>query len=508
MPTREEYLIMTDLKNASIQQITALMAAGEVSSVELTESCLAQIAAVDETLHAFLAVTAEQALQQALAADRERAAAKAADRPVHPLLGVPLAIKDVLCLQGAPATAGSRILAGFNPPYDATAVARLRAAGAVFVGKTNTDEFAMGSSTENSGFGPSRNPWDITRVPGGSSGGSAVAVAGRMAFGSLGTDTGGSVRQPASLCGVVGLKPSYGRVSRYGVIAFASSLDQVGPFARTVSDTALLFSTIAGQDPLDGTTMPLAVPDLNHLTAHPNLQGVRVGVPKEYFIAGIQPAVEASVRQAIQLMADLGASIHEVSLPHTEYALPTYYIIAPAEASSNLARYDGVRYALRSPSRDLWTQYEETRGQGFGSEVKRRIMLGTYTLSAGYYDAYYLKAQKVRTLIKQDFERAFAQVDVIVSPTAPTTAFPFGAKAANPLEMYLSDVFTLPASLAGVSSLSLPCGFDENGLPIGLQLTGPAFGEESLLNIAATYEASTQWHLAQPSFIQRNEVLG
>ncbi|HUN23081.1 MAG TPA: Asp-tRNA(Asn)/Glu-tRNA(Gln) amidotransferase subunit GatA [Anaerolineales bacterium] len=479
----------TSLIQLSLSQASQALRQGETSSVALTEAVLSQISQADGRLQAFLHVSAEQALAQATSADQ----ARQAGGTHHPLLGIPLAIKDILCLQGMPATAGSRILQGYRPVYDATAVTRLRQAGAVFVGKTNTDEFAMGSSTENSAYQVTRNPHDLERVPGGSSGGSAVAVAAHMAFGALGTDTGGSVRQPASLCGVVGFKPSYGRVSRWGVIAFASSLDQVGPIGRTVDDVALLFSTIAGHDPLDSTTAPNPVPDFTHgVSALPDLTGVRVGVPRQYFIEGIQPEVEAAVRRAIEHMRALGATLVDVDLPHTEYALPTYYIIAPAEASANLARYDGVRFGSRQAETDLWALYEQSRGLGFGAEVKRRIMLGTYTLSAGYYDAYYLKAQQVRTLIKRDFEQAFQQVDVMACPTAPTTAFKLGSKTNDPLQMYLEDIFTLPASLAGVPAISLPCETDSQGLPIGLQLIGSAFGEARLLPIAKTFELTYQ----------------
>jgi aspartyl-tRNA(Asn)/glutamyl-tRNA(Gln) amidotransferase subunit A len=405
----------------------------------------------------------------------------------------------VICVEGVPATCGSRILESFVPPYSATVIERLLARGVVILGKTNTDEFAMGSSTENSAFFMTRNPWNLERVPGGSSGGSAAAVAARMAPGALGSDTGGSVRQPAALCGVVGLKPTYGRVSRYGLVAFASSLDQIGPFGRTVADAAILLTAIAGHDPRDSTSMDLPTPDYTAiLRREADLKGVRLGVPQEYFVAGIQPEVEAAVRQAIVVLRGLGAEIAEVSLPRTDDALPVYYLIAPAEASANLARYDGVRYGLRAPGMDLWDTYRTTRGEGFGAEVKRRIMLGTYALSAGYYDAYYLKAQKVRTLIRADFDEAFKRVDTIVCPTTPTTAFRIGEKADDPLQMYLSDVFTLSCNLAGIPGISLPCGFDQNGLPIGLQILGPAFGEEAILRVAHAYEQATEWHKARP----------
>ncbi len=497
---------MDALTDLTLHEAAALLRAGQVSSRELTEACLARVAAVDPALHAFLAVTPELARAAAAAAD-ERLAAWRGDPavPLHPLTGLPLAIKDVLCVRGTPTTAGSRILAGFQAPYTATAVQHLLDAGVVVLGKTNCDEFAMGSSTENSGYGPTRNPWDRSRVPGGSSGGSAAAVAAGLAFGALGTDTGGSIRQPAAFCGLAGLKTSYGRVSRYGLIAFGSSLDSIGPLARTVADAALIFSAIAGHDPLDATSMPLPVPPVALEGAE--VKGLRVGVPKEYFIAGMQAEVETAVRAAIAALAGLGAEVVEISLPHTEYALPVYYLVAPAEASANLARFDGVRYGLRaaggngtgaSELSSLWDQYEATRGAGFGPEVKRRIMLGTYALSAGYYDAYYGQAQKVRTLIKRDFDQAFQQVDVIACPVAPTTAFALGAKTDDPLAMYLEDVFTLPPSLAGICGLSVPCGFDARGLPIGLQLLGPAFGEDRVLRAGHVYQQVTEWHARRP----------
>ncbi len=499
---------MTHPTDLTLSEAARRLRAGQVSSRELTDACLARIDQHDGTLRAFLAVTPEPARAAAAAADARLSAwRRQPDEPLPPLLGLPLAIKDVLCLRGVPATAGSRILEGFCPPYTATAVQRLLDQGAVLLGKTNCDEFAMGSSTENSGYAVTRNPWDTTRVPGGSSGGSAAAVAAGLALGALGTDTGGSIRQPAAFCGLAGLKTSYGRVSRYGLIAFGSSLDSIGPLARTVDDAALLFAAIAGHDPLDATSMPLPVPAVSDLEGE--VRGLRVGVPREYFIPGMQPEVEAAVRAAIALLAGLGAQVVEISLPHTEYALPVYYLIAPAEASANLARFDSVRYGLRVPAggpggapagegRALWDQYEATRGAGFGPEVKRRIMLGTYALSAGYYDAYYGQAQKVRTLIRRDFDQAFGQVDVIACPVAPTTAFPIGAKTGDPLAMYLEDVFTLPASLAGICGLAVPCGFDRGGLPIGLQLLGPAFGEERVLRAGRAYEQAAGWHARRP----------
>jgi aspartyl-tRNA(Asn)/glutamyl-tRNA(Gln) amidotransferase subunit A len=468
------------------------LARRELTSVELTEAVLARIDQFDPALHAFLHLARESALGQARVADARRA--RGEDTL---LLGIPLAIKDVICVRGLPATAGSKILQGFVPPYDATGVARLREQGAVFIGKTNTDEFAMGSSTENSAYGVTHNPWDVDRVPGGSSGGSAAAVAADLCCGAFGTDTGGSIRQPASLCSVVGIKPSYGRVSRYGLIAFASSLDQMGPFAKDVRDAAILLRAIAGHDPLDSTTMPIEVPDYTaYLKA--DLKGVRVGVPREYFIDGMQPEVEQAIRQAIEVLKLLGAQIREISLPHTDFGLPVYYLIAPAEASANLARFDGVRYGLRVDGGDILSTYKATRGQGFGPEVKRRIMIGTYALSTGYYDAYYLKAQKVRTLIKSDYDKAFQEVDVLACPTAPTTAFKIGEKVNDPLQMYLSDVFTLNQNLAGICGLTLPCGFDRQGLPIGLQINGPAFGEEKIIHAAYAYEQATEWHRQKP----------
>jgi len=483
---------LTDL---TLHSAAEKLRAGEISSLELTEAHLARIETLDPKLNVFLTVTAEQARAAAQNADEVLHAARRSGATPPPLTGLPLALKDVLTLKGIRATGGSRILENFIPPYTATAAQRLLDAGSVIVGKVNCDEFAMGSSTENSGYFPTRNPWDTARVPGGSSGGSAAAVAARLALGALGTDTGGSVRQPASFCGVVGLKPSYGRVSRYGLMAYGSSLDSIGPFARTVADVALLFSVIAGHDPLDSTSMPTPVPAIN-FTA--DLRGVRVGVPREYFIEGMQADVEQAVRAAIAQLQTLGAEVVEISLPHTEYAVPVYYLIAPAEASANLARFDGVRYGPREAADSLWEVFERTRGARFGAEVKRRIMLGTYALSAGYYEAYYGQAQKVRTLIKQDFEQAFAQVDVIACPVAPTTAFKIGERSHDPLAMYLEDVFTLPPSLAGICGLSVPCGFDQQNLPIGLQLLGPALGEDKVLRVGYAYEQATAWHRLRP----------
>ena len=476
------------LYELTIHAAWAALQRGDFSAVELTQSLLDRIAQVDGQVNAYLTVTAELALAQAAAADVRRSCGETA-----PLLGIPLAVKDVLCTEGVRTTCGSRILEHFIPPYTATAVHRLTAAGMVLLGKTNTDEFAMGSSTENSGYFPTHNPWDLARVPGGSSGGSGAAVAAQMAMAALGSDTGGSVRLPASYCGVVGLKPSYGRVSRYGLVAYGSSLDQIGVLAKDVRDAALLLGVIAGQDPHDSTTMPAPVPAYSQSLSG-DVRGLRIGLPDEYFVEGLQPEVNAAVRAAIDVLAGLGAEVVRISLPNTDKALPVYYLVATAEASANLARFDGVRYGFSADSASIIENYRDSRGQGFGAEVKRRIMLGTYVLSAGYYDAYYLKAQQVRTLIKQDFESAFTQVDVIASPVAPTTAFRLGEKVEDPLAMYLSDLFTIPLNLAGMCGISVPCGFDAQGLPIGLQLMGPHLGEATLLRAAHAYEQATPWH--------------
>jgi aspartyl-tRNA(Asn)/glutamyl-tRNA(Gln) amidotransferase subunit A len=489
---------MTAITDLSVIEAVQSMRRGEFSSRELTQACLTRIEQLEPSLHAFITLLPEQAVAAADAADLRLAEwRKDPSAALPPLLGLPIAVKDVLCLEGVRCTCGSLILEHFVPPYTATSVAKLLAAGVVPLGKTNTDEYAMGSSTENSAYGPSHNPWDLTRAPGGSSGGSAAAVAARVSPAALGTDTGGSVRQPASFCGITGLKPTYGRVSRYGLIAYGSSLDSVGVLARSAADAAALFRCMAGVDPLDATSMDIPVPELD-LDQAVDLKGLRIGVPDEYFIQGIQPAVERCVRAAIRQMEALGAVAVPIQLPHTEYALPVYYLIAPAEASANLARYDGVRYGLRAPAEGLIDQYCQTRGQGFGSEVKRRIMLGTYALSAGYYDAYYAKAQKVRTLIKRDFDEAFKHVDVIAAPVAPTTAFRLGEHTGDPLAMYLEDIFTLPANLAGIPGLAFPAGFDEQGLPVGMQLMGPAFAEERLFRTAHAYQMATDWHLQIP----------
>ncbi len=484
---------MTDLTNLTLTQAAAALRRGDFSSRELTQAYLARIERLEPKVRAFLTLTPEMALRQAEAADdRLRAGEDEA-----PLLGVPLAVKDVLAVAGVRATAGSRILENFVPPFNGSAVQRLLDAGVVVLGKTNTDEFAMGSSTENSAYGPTFNPWDLKRVPGGSSGGSAAAVAARLAPAALGTDTGGSVRQPASFCGVTGLKTTYGRVSRYGLIAYGSSLDSVGALGRDAVDAAALFSIMAGRDPLDATSRDIPVPEIV-LDDTVEVKGLRIGVPEEFFIEGIQPEVEAAVRAAVEMFESLGAEIKSVSLPHTEYALPVYYLIAPAEASANLARFDGIRYGPRREAEALEDVYRQTRGVLFGPEVKRRIMLGTYALSAGYYDAYYGQAQRVRTLIKRDYEEAFKTVDVIAAPVAPTTAFPIGEHSDDPLAMYLEDVFTLPANLAGIPGLAFPVGFDGEGMPIGMQLMGPHFREEVLFNACHAYQLTTDWHKMTP----------
>jgi aspartyl-tRNA(Asn)/glutamyl-tRNA(Gln) amidotransferase subunit A len=470
-----------------------MLRGGVVSSVEVLDSCLARIAAVDELVQAFLRPTPEPAREQAAAADeRLRAGGE-----LPAVAGIPLALKDVLATRGITSTCGSKILHNYVPPYDCTAWARLKAEGSVLVGKTNCDEFAMGSSTENSGYFPTRNPWDLDTVPGGSSGGSAAAVAAGEVVWALGTDTGGSVRQPASLCGVVGMKPTYGLVSRYGLIAFASSLDHVGTFTRSVRDAAVLLSTIAGHDPNDATSLPESRRDYT-VGLGEGITGLRVGLVKEAFGEGVEEGVRASVQSAVDRLAALGAEIEEVSLPNTDYALSAYYLIAPAEASSNLARYDGVRYGHRAEGRDVVEMMMRTRGEGFGPEVKRRIILGTYALSAGYYEAYYGQAQKVRTLVIRDYERAFERFDVVVSPTSPTTAFRLGERTDDPLAMYLSDVFTIPADLAGVPSISVPSGTDEAGLPVGFQITGKVLDEATVLRVAHALEQDLQWSRRPP----------
>jgi aspartyl-tRNA(Asn)/glutamyl-tRNA(Gln) amidotransferase subunit A len=468
----------------SVVEIAEQVRSGAVTAEKVAEQTLARIEAANPKLHAFLATARDAMLERARAVDKKRARGE----KLGALAGVPVAMKDAICTRGITTTAGSKILAGYKPPYDATVVERLYAADALVPGKTNMDEFAMGSSNENSAFGPAKNPWDTARAPGGSSGGSAVAVAARMTPASLGSDTGGSIRQPAALTGVVGVKPTYGRVSRYGLIAFASSLDQIGPFATDVRGAARVLSVIAGHDPHDATSLATKVDDFE-AACGASVRGKRIGVPAEYFGAGLDPEIEASVRAAIQSLEAEGCIVKPVKLPHTRFAVATYYVIATAEASSNLARFDGVRYGLRVAKPDLREMYGATRDAGFGAEVKRRILLGTFVLSAGYYDAYYLKAQKVRTLLARDFDAAFNEVDAIACPTSPTAAFKLGEKTADPLAMYLSDVYTLPASLAGVPALSVPCAPTKAGLPVGLQLIAPALREDTLFALASAWEA-------------------
>ncbi|MCX8089922.1 MAG: Asp-tRNA(Asn)/Glu-tRNA(Gln) amidotransferase subunit GatA [Verrucomicrobiae bacterium] len=484
------------LNELALAELTEKLARREVSSREVTQACLDQIRRLDDRLRAFLHVNAEDALAQADAADR--ALATGATHAQQPLLGVPVALKDIIAVKGQPLTCASKILGNFVSPYDATVTEKLRAAGAVLLGRLNLDEFAMGSSTENSAFGATRNPWDLTRIPGGSSGGSAAAVAAHEIIAALGSDTGGSVRQPAALCGCVGLKPTYGRVSRYGLVAFASSLDQIGPLTKTVRDAAVLLRVIAGHDPRDATSVPEPVPDYA-AALEGDLRGLRIGLAREYMVGGLDAEVKAAVDAAVAHLAKLGAEIVEVSLQHTEFAVATYYIIATAEASANLARFDGVRYGLRVEGGDPTEMYCRTRGAGFGPEVKRRIILGTYVLSSGYYDAYYLRAQKVRTLIRRDFLEAFQKVDAIVTPTSPTAAFRLGEKTEDPLQMYLSDIYTISCNLAGICGISVPCGLTRAPrLPIGLQLLGKPFGEATLLKIAHAYEQTTPWHREHP----------
>jgi aspartyl-tRNA(Asn)/glutamyl-tRNA(Gln) amidotransferase subunit A len=471
-------------KQTSISEVRAAVGHARPSATQLAELCFAEIEAQNPALNAYLAVSPERALRAAAAVDQ----LAAQGTPLPPLAGVPIGVKDVLVMQGSPATAGSRILEGYRPPYDATVVKRMEAAGAVLVGKLNCDEFAMGSSTENSGYGPVRNPVALDRVPGGSSGGSAAAVAAGMAVAALGTDTGGSIRQPASFCGVVGLLPTYGRVSRYGLIAFASSLDRVGPVTRTVRDAAILLGVIAGHDPLDATSATWPVPDYAEGLEQP-VKGLRVGVPAEYYADGLDAEVRAAVESAIEGLRQAGCAIQPVSLPHTRYAIPTYYLVATAEASANLARFDGVRYGFRAKDANTLTaMYRRSREVGFGAEVKRRILLGTYALSAGYYDAYYKKAQQVRTLLTRDFLAAFRQVDVLITPTAPTPAFKLGEKTDDPLSMYLADIYTVTASLAGICGISVPCGKSSQGLPIGAQILGRHFDEATILRAAHAVE--------------------
>ena len=481
------------LNQLSISELAPKLAKREMSAREVTQACLDRIAQVDEKIHAFISHDTADALAQADTADR--LLAESASHAQYPLLGIPIAIKDVLAVKNHPLNCASKILGKFISPYDATAIEKLKAAGAIVFGRLNMDEFAMGSSTENSAFGVTRNPWDPTRIPGGSSGGSAAAVAADECIASLGTDTGGSIRQPAALCGCVGLKPTYGRISRYGLVAFASSLDQIGPFTKNVADAATLLGVMSGHDQRDSTSIPQPVPDYSAALTG-GIRGLKLGLPKEYLIGGLDPEVKAAVDAAVKQFEQLGAEIVEVSLPHTDYAVATYYIIATAEASANLARFDGIRYGARVDGSDPNELYSRTRGAGFGDEVKRRIILGTYVLSSGYHDAYYLRAQKVRTLIRDDFLKAFEKVDALVTPTTPTAAFKIGEKSDDPLQMYLSDIFTISCNLAGICGVSLPCGFTRHPkLPIGLQLLGRPFGEATLLRLARAYEQSTPWHL-------------
>ena len=486
---------MTELYQLTIHEAGELLRQRKISSVELTRAHLDRIRDVDGKVKAFILVTEDLAMQQAQEADRRFNSSAT----VSPLTGIPLAIKDVISTKGITTTCGSNMLKDFKPPYDATVMERLNATGAVMLGKTNMDEFAMGSSTEHSAFFPTHNPWDLERVPGGSSGGSAAAVAAGMAMGALGSDTGGSIRQPAALCNVVGLKPTYGRVSRYGLVAFASSLDQIGPFARNARDTALILQAIAGPDPRDSTSSPDPVPDYS-ASLNSSIKGLRIGIPAEYWVEGTQPGIVKAVRNDIEKLRELGAEIGEVSLPHTKYGVPVYYIIAPAEASANLARYDGVKYGYSyRDTNEMWEALEKTRQFGFGQEVKRRIMLGTYALSSGYYDAYYKQAEKVRTLITEDFTRAFERFDVLVSPASPSVAFKIG-EISDPYEMYLQDVFTIPADLAGNCGVSIPGGFSK-GLPVGLQLLGNFLAEDLILHVADAFERVTDYHTCWPKII-------
>jgi len=486
-----------ELHTLTIHALHDLLVKKEVTSREVTEALYRRIREVEGKVKAYLILTEEEAFRQADQADSKIAKGK----EIGDLAGVPMGLKDILCTKGIQTTCGSKILEGYIPFYDGTVIKKLRESDAVFLGKLNMDEFAMGSSTENSGFHVTHNPWDLRRIPGGSSGGSAAAVAADECIGALGTDTGGSIRQPAACCGVVGLKPTYGRVSRYGLVAFASSLDQIGPITKDVKDCAILMNAISGYDPCDSTSVNAEVPDFKQSLIN-DVKGIRIGIPEEYFMEGMDAEVDRSVRDAIDSFRKWGADVQRVSLPHTEYAVAIYYIIATAEASSNLARYDGVKYGFRSKGyRDLMEMYTQTRAKGFGKEVKRRIILGTYVLSAGYYEAYYRKASQVRTLIRNDFEEAFRKVDVILSPTAPTPAFRIGEKTGNPLQMYLSDIHTIPVNMAGIPAVSIPCGFNREGLPIGLQIMGKHLDEGMLLRVAYTFEQNTDFHLKKPTLI-------
>jgi aspartyl-tRNA(Asn)/glutamyl-tRNA(Gln) amidotransferase subunit A len=481
------------LNQLTISELSQKLASREVSSREATEACLQRVKSVDDKIRAFISYDPEDALKQADMADNLLASGQRL-----PLLGIPVAIKDVIAVKNQPLTCGSKILGQFVSPYDATVIKKLKEAGAVVFGRLNMDEFAMGSSTENSAFQTTTNPWDVSRIPGGSSGGSAAAVAADECIAALGSDTGGSIRQPAGLCGCVGIKPSYGRISRYGLVAFASSLDQIGCFTKRVSDAAVILEALSGVDPLDSTSVPQPVP---HYSANliPDIKGLRLGLAKEYMVGGLDPEVRQAIDAAVKQLEDLGAEIVEISLPHTDYAIATYYIIATAEASANLARFDGIRYGARVEGSDPIDLYSKTRGAGFGAEVKRRILLGTYVLSSGYYDAYYIRAQKVRTLIRNDFLKAFEKVDAIITPTSPSPAFKLGEKADDPLQMYLMDIYTISANLAGICGISVPCGFTRSPkLPIGLQLLGKPFGEEAILRVAHSYESATAWHKEKP----------
>ncbi|HUU50564.1 MAG TPA: Asp-tRNA(Asn)/Glu-tRNA(Gln) amidotransferase subunit GatA [Nitrospinota bacterium] len=478
----------------TIHDLHEMLKKREVSCTEITNSVFKRIDKVEDEIKSYITITRESALKEAEEVDRF---IKNGDN-ISPLTGIPLAIKDVLCVKGIRTTCGSKILSNFTPPYDATSIKRLSDQRPVFVGKTNMDEFAMGSSTETSYFGITKNPWNLETVPGGSSGGSAAAVAADECIAALGSDTGGSIRQPAACCGIVGLKPTYGRVSRYGLVAFASSLDQIGPMTKDVKDSALLMNVISGKDPLDSTSADIPVPDFTKALIE-DVKDLKIGIPKEYFVEGMNKEVEAKVWEAIKLLERLGAKPKEVSLPHTDYAIATYYILATAEASSNLARYDGVKYGYRTKEeKDLLEMYKKTREEGFGPEVKRRIMLGTYVLSAGYYDAYYKKAQQVRTLIKRDFDEVFKECDVLITPTSPTPAFKIGEKMEDPLQMYLSDIFTISVNLGGIPAISLPCGFSKDNLPVGLQIMGRHFDEETILRVAYCFEQNTDYHLKKP----------
>jgi len=485
-----------ELYRKTISELRDLLDRKEVSVKDIVSSIYQRIDAVEEKVKAFVTITEDKAIEMSEEAQKKIDSTET--QSSKSLLGIPVAIKDNMCTKGIRTTCSSKILHNFIPPYESTVTSRLIEQGYVLIGKTNLDEFAMGSSTENSGFHVTRNPWDLERAPGGSSGGSAAAVASDECIAALGSDTGGSIRQPASLCGVVGLKPTYGRVSRYGLVAFASSLDQIGPITKNVRDAAILMNIISGHDPFDSTSAPLPVPDFTAVIGS-DIKGIRIGIPREYFIEGMDKEIDTSIKDAIRKLESLGAIPVEVSLPHTGYAVATYYVLATSEASSNLARYDGVKYGLRAEGKDLIDTYMNSRAQGFGAEVKRRIMLGTYALSSGYYEAYYRKAQQVRTLIKKDFEDVFKVVDVIVTPTSPTSAFNIGEKTADPLQMYLSDIFTISVNLAGVPGISIPCGFTSNNLPIGLQLIGKHFDEESILKLASAYEQATDWHMRIPN---------